>query len=326
MANENEKVEKAIEPKANLTMTTRGFEPTDMESAYRYAKVISLSDYATPMYKDNEANCMLLLDVSMRMKVPWLMLMQHMYIVHERPALDSTISTALVNMSGEFVDPIEYEVEGKEARDKDYRVRAFAKRKTTGTVLYGPWIDWPLVRGEAWDAKSGSKWKTMPDQMFHYRAASWFQRRYCPELTMGMMTPEEAYETPRKKVNSTTVDEDKSTVDRIKDKFEKTTEPEKPKEQIKEPDQTEKPAPKKGKKTTKKKEKPKTEPKTPPDQEEPPQEPETEKKEEVQEHEPEGEPTTVGKDKYKCLRCERQFPEHKNEKCPFCMGQVTELQ
>lgn len=36
-------------------------------------------------------------------------------------------------------------------------------------------------------------------------------------------------------------------------------------------------------------------------------------------------PTTVGKDTHKCLRCERQFPKPKNDQCPFCMGNITEL-
>jgi rubrerythrin len=195
------------EPRANLAMTKRGFEPTDLESAYRYAKVMSQSSIMVPMYKNNEANCLILLDTSMRMGVPWMVLMQHMYIVHERPALDATISTALVNRSGEFKDPLEYEVEGKNAKDNDYRVRAYATRTGTGKLLYGPWIDWQLVKGEGWDSKPGSKWKTMPDQMFHYRAASWFQRRYCPELTMGMLTTDEAEDMPRRRVDSVTFDE-----------------------------------------------------------------------------------------------------------------------
>lgn len=39
--------------------------------------------------------------------------------------------------------------------------------------------------------KDGSKWKTMPDLMLRYRAATLFARTYAPELTMGMHTVEE---------------------------------------------------------------------------------------------------------------------------------------
>lgn len=41
----------------------------------------------------------------------------------------------------------------------------------------------------AWE--NGSKWKTMPQLMLRYRAASFFSSLNCPELTMGIYTKEE---------------------------------------------------------------------------------------------------------------------------------------
>jgi hypothetical protein len=149
-------------------------------------------------YQGKPDDCIIALDLSMRLGVSYLAVMQHVYNVKGRPAMEAVLSTGLTNASGVFCDPLEYEVEGKDAKKDDYRVRAFAKRKSTGTVLYGPWIDWPLVKGEGWHKKDGSKWLTMPEQMFHYRAASWFSRRHCPEVTMGMLTPEEAEEIPQR--------------------------------------------------------------------------------------------------------------------------------
>jgi len=211
-----EKQTTAIEPKAALAMTSRGFEPTDIEQAYRYANAISQSPFVPTEYKGNPGACMIALDLSMRWGVHWLTVMQHVYIVHGRPALDSQLCISLVNKSGLFTDPIEYEVQGDDAKDKDYRVRAYATRESTGKVLYGPWIDWSIVKGEGWDKKQGSKWVTMPDQMFHYRAASWFQRRFCPEVTMGMLTAEEAEEVPeRKPVESVTFDEAQAESDEV---------------------------------------------------------------------------------------------------------------
>lgn len=42
----------------------------------------------------------------------------------------------------------------------------------------GATIDWALVKAEGWDAKSDSKWKSIPEQMFIYRAASFWGRQY----------------------------------------------------------------------------------------------------------------------------------------------------
>lgn len=202
---------KAIEKvkKPALPMTQVGFQPVDMESAYRMSEWMAQSDMMTPSYRGKPANCLFLLDMSMGLGVRWQFLMQHLYMVHDRPALDAQATLGLINRSSLFTDPLEYEVEGDDPRDKNYRVRAYATREATGKVLYGPWIDWMLVRGEGWDKKSGSKWLTMPEQMFHYRAASWFANRHCPEVKMGMPTLEEAQEIPRLHVESVTYDQAK---------------------------------------------------------------------------------------------------------------------
>ncbi len=62
--------------------------------------------------------------------------------------------------------------------------------------LYGPWVTWAMVKAEGWLAKNGSKWKSMPDMMFRYRAAAFWQRLYAPELALGLMTTEEAADIP----------------------------------------------------------------------------------------------------------------------------------
>jgi hypothetical protein len=51
-----------------------------------------------------------------------------------------------------------------------------------------------MAEAEGWTKKAGSKWLTMPDQMFAYRSAAWLIRRVCPEVVMGMMTAEECAE------------------------------------------------------------------------------------------------------------------------------------
>ncbi len=192
--------------KANLPMTRGGFEITNMEQAWRFANALADSSIVPDSYKKKPTDCLVALDLASRLNAPWLAVMQHVYAVHGRPAMDSALCTALVNRSNIFLDPLDYEVEGRDPSDTKYKVRAFATRKSTGKVLYGPWITWELVKAERWDSKDGSKWRTMPDQMFHYRAASWFQRRHCPELTMGMLTLEEAEEVPVKHVDATIVE------------------------------------------------------------------------------------------------------------------------
>lgn len=58
-------------------------------------------------------------------------------------------------------------------------------------IIYGAEISVRMAVLERWYTKSGSKWQTMPRQMLIYRAASFFQRAYCPEIGMGFHTTEE---------------------------------------------------------------------------------------------------------------------------------------
>ena len=198
---------KAIEPRPNLAMTKSGFAPTTIEEAWRFSEALAQSEMVPDKYRGKPRDCLVVLDLSARLHCSWLTIMQHVYSVHGRIGMESALVTALVNQSGLFVDPLEYEVRGDDVSEAGFAVRAYAKRKSTGTVLYGPWIDWKLVKAEGWDKKNGSKWLTMPEQMFHYRAASWFKSRHCPEVTMGMMSTEEAEEIPLKHVDSVTFDQ-----------------------------------------------------------------------------------------------------------------------
>jgi hypothetical protein len=126
--------------------------------------------------------------------------MQNMAMVNGKPSLEAKIVVGMINNSPIFDSRLDYEIIGTDPRwnkqanqpyDSNYRVRAYAKRKSDQKVLYGPWITWDMVQGEGWVQKDGSKWKTMPELMFQYRSASYFQKSHCPELTMGIPMTDE---------------------------------------------------------------------------------------------------------------------------------------
>lgn len=147
----------------------------------------------SPLYKEKMGNCLIAFNIADRMSLDPLEVMQNLYIVHGNPAFKSSFLIGRINISKRF-SPLHYECKGEAGKD-DYGYRAYAYEKegiNKGKPLYGDWITWAMVRGEGWDKKPGSKWKTMPDQMFRYRAAAFWQRVYCPEISMGVMMGEEA--------------------------------------------------------------------------------------------------------------------------------------
>lgn len=159
--------------------------------AQRQAKALSSSALVPQSYRGNLANCLVALELAGRIGASPFAVMQNLHIVQGRPSWSSSFLIATVNACGRF-EPLRFEVVGTNPAGKDYKVRAYAKDKASGEVCYGAWITWDMVNAEGWAGKSGSKWKTMPEQMFMYRAAGFWSRVYAPEISLGMQTAEEA--------------------------------------------------------------------------------------------------------------------------------------
>lgn len=162
------------------------------EDAQRMAKALSSSDLVPKQYSGNLPNCILALEMSQRLGMNPLMVMQNMYIVHGKPAWSSQFMIACINGSGHF-SPLRYELSGKENSD-ERKCIAWAYDKATGERLESPAVSIGMAKKEGWYDKNGSKWQTMPELMLRYRTATFFARTYCPELTMGMQTTDEIHD------------------------------------------------------------------------------------------------------------------------------------
>lgn len=140
------------------------------------------------------ANCAIALDMATRMKANPVMVMQNLYIVHGNPSWSSKFLIATINTCGRFL-PLMYECNNEKGDKYGWRCYTYASDdKERKNRLDGTWITWAMVKSEGWDTKKGSKWGTMPEQMFKYRAAAFWQRMYAPEISMGFNTVEEQQE------------------------------------------------------------------------------------------------------------------------------------
>lgn len=163
----------------------------------RVAKAFSSSNLVPAQYQGDNgiANCMIALNMAQRMSADPLLVMQNLYMVHGQPAWSSKFLIATVNACGRY-SSLRYEWKNEDKPDSDeYGCRAWAVEKESGERLNGIWVTWKMVRAEGWASKNGSKWKTIPDQMFMYRAASFWVRTNAPELSMGFQTQEEVIDT-----------------------------------------------------------------------------------------------------------------------------------
>jgi hypothetical protein len=96
---------------------------------------------------------------------------------------------ATLNSCGKF-SPLRYEEDEKNGG----RTRAWAYDLKNNEKVFGTWISMEMAKAETWIDKAGSKWKTMPEHMRKYRAASFFVNEFAPEVSMGLQTIEEVYD------------------------------------------------------------------------------------------------------------------------------------
>jgi hypothetical protein len=156
------------------------------------AKVLAESSIIPSHFHKNVPNVLIALEISIRMKTSPMLVMQNLYVVNGRPAWSSQYIIAVINASGKYKHELKFELSGK-----GESLSCYAWTTTRdGEKLCGPTITMEMAKAEGWSTKDGSKWKTMPEVMIRYRAASFFGRIYCSDLIMGIYAEEEAETIP----------------------------------------------------------------------------------------------------------------------------------
>lgn len=180
-----------LEQEAKFALTPVGQVVRNFEVTQRIAKMYATSNLVPQAYQGNIGNCCIAIDMAMRMNANTLMVMQNLTIVHGQPSFSSKFLIATINASGKFT-PLRYDVDDEEHPTKCRCYAYEASDKEHTERLNGTWITLDMAKKEGWSTKNGSKWQTMPEQMLKYRAAAFWQRIYCPEISMGFLTTEEA--------------------------------------------------------------------------------------------------------------------------------------
>ena len=181
------------------------------EHVQRVANVFSESELVPKKYQGNVANCVIALEMATRMNVSPLMVMQNLDIILGRPCWSSKFLIASLNACGRF-SPLRYE----DSKDNGGSTRAMAIDIKTGEKLFGVWVSMDMAKAEGWIDKSGSKWKTMPELMRRYRAASFFTNQYAPEISMGFQTADEVIDiTPHEEIKASGKTDDDATIKAI---------------------------------------------------------------------------------------------------------------
>ena len=155
---------------------------------WRVANIFSSSKMVPDHFRGDPASTLVALQMAFRLQVDPLMLLQKTYVLKGKPGIEAQLAIALINTRGPFKGPIQWNLEPN--ADKPTKCTAWAIHKITGQRCDIS-LDMDTVKAEGWYGKDGSKWKTIPAQMFRYRTAMWLGRAYCPEVLMGLYSVDE---------------------------------------------------------------------------------------------------------------------------------------
>jgi hypothetical protein len=199
--------------------TDAGKMIAQFEAVQRIAQMFATSTIVPKTYQGNIGNCVIALDIANRLNIPHLMVMQNLYVVNGNPTWSAKFLVATINQCGRYtslryrirnlgkVGKVKYNATVWDSQKKQNTLVvkefdgtdidnlacvAYATEVATGEILESAEITLEMAIKEGWYQKLGSKWQTMPQLMLTYRAASFWQRQYAPEIALGFMTTEEA--------------------------------------------------------------------------------------------------------------------------------------
>lgn len=159
--------------------------------AMQMAKALSASTLVPREYQGNESNCLIAIDMSQRFGASPFEVMRNLDVIQGRPSWKASALIGMINASNKFDMELQFE-EVSDENGKPFSCRCWTTKQ--GRRVDGPIIDMNMAIAEKWVDKNGSKWKTMPQVMLRYRAASFFSRMNCPEISMGLYTSDEIIE------------------------------------------------------------------------------------------------------------------------------------
>ena len=111
---------------AEFALTPIGQQIKQFEVQQRMARMYASSSIVPKAYQGegNLGNCVIAIDMAMRMQASPLMVCQNLYVVNGNPSFSSKFLIATINASGRF-SPLRFEFRGEEGKP-NYACRAYA--------------------------------------------------------------------------------------------------------------------------------------------------------------------------------------------------------
>ena len=168
---------------SSIYQTTESFE-----FAQRQAKSLCQSQLVPTQYQGQNglSNCLVALEMSKRMNLSPLTVMQNLNVIHGKPTWSAQFISSQIIGCGRFKN-FDYIVTGK---DDSLSVQCQAIRLEDDKLVKGTAVSMRMAQQEGWTERN-KKYQSMPELMLKNRAATFFGRQYIPDLLLGVQTSEE---------------------------------------------------------------------------------------------------------------------------------------
>ena len=188
----------SVEGESSIYKNTDSFE-----FAQRQAKSLCESNLVPISYQGQKGlpNCLVALEMSKRMNLSPLTVMQNLNIIHGRPTWSAQFISSQIMGCCRF-ENFDYLVKGE---GETLEVQCIAKRIADQKIIKGTAVSMKMARLEGWT--KNPKYTSMPELMLRNRAATFFGRQYIPDLLLGVQTSEEVVDIQPLDVTPETVKE-----------------------------------------------------------------------------------------------------------------------
>ena len=188
----------SLEGESSIYKNTDSFE-----FAQRQAKSLCESNLVPISYRGQKGlpNCLVALEMSKRMNLSPLTVMQNLNIIHGTPTWSAQFITSQILGCGRF-ENFDYLIKGE---GETLEVQCSAKRIADNKIVKGTPVSMKMARLEGWT--KNPKYTSMPELMLRNRAATFFGRQYIPDLLLGVQTSEEVVDIQPLDVTPETVKE-----------------------------------------------------------------------------------------------------------------------
>lgn len=161
-----------------------------LDHRYRLAKAFSMSGMVPPHFQGKPEACLVAMLYAEQLGEHPMLLFQEMSVINGRPNTSARFAISRANKSGLLQGPISWKSKGT---GDALEVTASAVMRDTGEVITVT-VTMKEAAADGWTRNP--KYKSIPEQMLRWRAATRLINLYMPEVLFGLGVREEAEVRP----------------------------------------------------------------------------------------------------------------------------------